>query len=35
MYYFYTEENVYIFNAKDGSYAKRIHEIMFFNVIIQ
>jgi len=44
MYYIYTEENVYVFNAKYGSYAKRIYLTMyilywgstwFFNVIIQ
>lgn len=23
MYYIYTEENVYVFNSKDGSYSKR------------
>lgn len=27
MYYFYTKENVYIFNAVDGNYAKREHGI--------
>ena len=24
MYFIYTEENVYVFNAKDGLYSKRI-----------